>query len=124
MPESFWVYCNTPYGVKSFASDAIEDTALEREFLAPAYILDELIDWLPEDIIIEKPNEMYVFAFHLTKNIMNKEYLAQYTTGRSEPILNLRELMDRELNLYDQFDTNPCVVVGKLLIWVIKEGYL
>ena len=78
--------------------------------IAPAYTLDELLEWLPNKI--EKGTATY---FKTLMHNYNKEYLAYYDDGNCGWIPS---------SSFFQFDPNPCDACGKLLIWLVKEGYV
>ena len=145
MPESYmgWFH-NTSYEkddiIKEFYLDVrykVIDMAVQFShfFVAPAYTLDELMDWLPCEITRKEDsnNEVeysyaplidvsYDFILH---KINSNLYRAIYTWSLNEydEDLNDDESDEKEfLKLFD--DPNPCIAVGKLLVWCIKENYL
>jgi len=76
------------------------------EYIAPAYLLCELLEWLPKSIEVEGVIYEKTLLFSYTQN----QYEASYLHGM-------------HLMIYF-YDPNPCDACGKLLIWLIKENLL
>jgi hypothetical protein len=106
MPESYfnWFKDNNGYYLARKPQDDYDT------YIAPAYMLDELMDWLPNKI--EEDTTTY---FKTLMHNYNKEYLAYYDDSNCGWIPG---------SSFFQFDPNPCIAVAKLLIWCIKEGYV
>ena len=104
MPESYlsYFYQEITESVVRMATHIITLS----EYLAPAYTLDELLEWLPKHI--EQDGRVYEKT--LLFSYIQNQYEASYLHGM-------------HLMVY-HYDPNPCDACGKLLIWLIKENLL
>ena len=108
MPESWWLFCDMGDEVKTISSEAIEDTSLEGRVIAPAFLLDELLEWLPS-----KMKDKYgTYMLQVTK--IDEGYDVGYNKDYAD--------CPAFATYWDL--TNPCDACGKLLIWLIKENLL
>ncbi len=87
------------------------DNLLKDLVIAPAYTLDELLEWLPGRIEIR--NNTYINDFY--KQDWDKDVPVMY---------NALYATISDVVLMDFTDPNPCDACGKLLIWLIKENLL
>jgi hypothetical protein len=109
MPESYFCY------FESMQTHAVKiGLAKNKMFpIAPAYTLDELMDWLPSSVYKLYPSGKGVVSL-LILNKADDGYGALYEFPRDSYYEALAEFTE----------DNPCDAVGKLLMWCIKEGYL
>ena len=86
------------------------------EYLAPAYTLDELLEWLPEYIQIDDgddKNDFDVYYRGLNWSIDPDGWVAEY-----------KAYMYHSNSYITEFDPNPANAACKLLIWLIKKGFI
>jgi len=130
MPESYmgWFH-NTSYEkddiIKEFYLDVrykVIDMAVQFShfFVAPAYTLDEIMDWLPAEIKYQEDNN--VFNYKLSMNTFDSNTGERYYQPEYACIWG--GVVESTLPNLPIVKDNPCDAVGKLLMWVIKEGYL
>lgn len=101
-----------------------------------AYTLDELLEWLPDEIVrkeyvtsyYDEPERMELRDISYELILHKKEdnlYRAIYTQSLNEYDEDLNDDEAEEqgfLKLFD--DTNPANAACKLLIWLIKKGLI
>ncbi len=112
MPESYFSHYEDNSG---YSYITLEREKVRDRFVAPAYTLDELLEWLPKTIIggLHFPKTgVREFRWKLSPNMKHPE---TYDIGYYE---------------YDGYRTiivdtpNPANAACKLLIWLIKEGLI
>jgi ABC-type glycerol-3-phosphate transport system substrate-binding protein len=83
------------------------------EILAPAYTLDEILEWLPKYIQIDDDdeNDFDVYYRGLNWSIDPDGWIAEY-----------QAYMYHSKSYCAEFDPNPANAACKLLIYLIKEG--
>lgn len=115
MPESYlsYFYQEITESVVRMATHIITLS----EYLAPAYTLDELLEWLPRDIDIKNG---YGANFLTITTFNQDEFIALYYGYSNEYFYP----NNYQLKNCCTHDPNPCDACGKLLIWLIKENLL
>jgi hypothetical protein len=85
------------------------------EYLAPAYTLDEILEWLPKYIQIDDDdeNDFDVYYRGLNWSIDPDGWIAEY-----------QAYMYHSKSYCAEFDTNSANAACKLLIYLIKEGLI
>jgi hypothetical protein len=117
--EDVWAkkrYHTSPYiiyGEEGVYPKCLIHTTDAYAILAPAYTLDEILEWLPKYIQIDDDdeNDFDVYYRGLNWSIDPDGWIAEY-----------QAYMYHSKSYCAEFDPNPANAACKLLIYLIKEG--
>lgn len=107
LPKSYFVHGDWSDGDFGIFITEREDDDGEITMLAPAYLLCELLAWLPAQMQDKYGN--YILQVSKPDNGYDVGYNKDYADTPS---------------FATYWDPNPCNAAGKLLIWLIKEGII